>query len=119
MLAVGGVSRARKRYTDQMTTHTAHAGNLATSASSSAREALDSVVWAEMHSAEKHNPAMVKRRMMKRNDQSPKAEFECKRFASGDLSRGTYLGLVYKSSHSDCSPVWYQIYATSRKAQCC
>ena len=65
MLAVGGVSRARKRYIDQMTTHTAHNGSLATSARSAAREELESVVWADTDSAEKNRPAMVKKRMMK------------------------------------------------------
>ena len=65
MLAIGAVSHAHKPSLDQMTTHTAHAGSLATSARSAAREALESVVWAETHSAEQNNPAMVKRRMMK------------------------------------------------------
>lgn len=60
-----------------MGTHTAHRGSLAISAKSWFKEVLESVVWAETHNADKNRPAMVKRRMMKQNDHSPKAMAEC------------------------------------------
>ena len=59
-----------------MATHTAHRGNLATSARSWFKAALESVVWAETDNADKNSPAMVKRRMVKQKDQSPKAMAE-------------------------------------------
>jgi hypothetical protein len=60
-----------------MGTHTAHGGNLATSARSWFKEVLESGVWAETYNADKNRPAMVKRRIVKQNDQSPKAMAEC------------------------------------------
>jgi hypothetical protein len=98
MLAINAVS-----YTQDLgpvATHTAHEGSFATSARSWFRAVFDSVVWAEANSAEKNRPATDKRRMMKRDDQSPEAFVECKRPFLDEPSGWTYLGLVYKSPGS-------------------
>jgi hypothetical protein len=76
-LAIDAVNSTLGYGLNPMATHTAHGGNLATSARSWFKEVLESVVWADTNNADENRPAMVKKRIVKQNDQNPEAMAEC------------------------------------------